>query len=159
LSNNLEPINVNAKQAYHNCEMTFSFYLNNNNSNFIVDTNQQYTINTTLKEVEILNEALHLYQSDGFKKQYLLFSNELDGKTKYPQFIENFDRSQALANELSTLAKDEDSLVQLSSYCLDTAPTFVDDFYLNKQIQSITIDNTTTQCNGYEELKQLLLTY
>lgn len=50
-------------------------------------------------------------------------------------YILRFKRSQELAKELNGLSNDEDSLVQLSEYCIKVAPTYEDDFAVNKQIE------------------------
>lgn len=153
MSNNLGLITVNEKKDYHNCEMTFCFYYNNDKSGFKVGKDQKYTIYTTLKEIELLNEALNIYQEDGFKDAYLLFSKEVNGNVKYPDFIPRFNKAHELAKKLSALANDEDNLVQLSQYCEETAPTLIDDFGINKQIESIAIEGETRDINGYEDLK------
>ena len=156
MSDNLEVVTVNERKAYHNCEMIFSFYHNHDKSDFKVEKDQKYKIYTRIKEVELLNEALEVYQEDGFKDSYLLFLSEIDGNGKYPDFVPRFNKSKELAEQLSALSKDEDSLVQLSEYCLETAPTYVDDFGINKQIESITIDGETKAINGYKDLKDYI---
>lgn len=156
MSDNLGLITVNERKAYHNCEMTFCFYYNNDKSDFKVEKDQKYKIYTTVKEVELLNEALNVYQEDGFKDAYLLFAEEVDGSIKYPDFVPHFNKSQELAKQLSALSNDEDSLVQLSEYCIETAPTYIDDFGINKQIESITIDGETRDINRYEDLKDYI---
>jgi hypothetical protein len=157
LSDNLGPIPVNEKKEYHDCEMIFCFYYDHKNSTFKVEKDQKYKIHTTIREVELLNEALNVYQEDGFKDSYLLFEAEVDGSKKYPEFVPRFNKARELARELSLLSNDEDSLVQLSEYCLEVAPTFVDDFGINKQIESITVNGTTRAVNGYQDLKEYLL--
>ena len=156
MSDNLGHITVNEKKEYHNCEMTFCCYYTHDKSDFKVEKDQKYKINTTIKEVDLLNEALNVYQEDGFKDAYLLFAAEVDGSIKYPDFVPHFKRSQKLAKQLNDLSNDEDSLVQLSEYCIEVAPTYVDDFGINKQIESITIDGKTRDINGYEDLKDYI---
>jgi len=157
LSDNAGQITVNEKKEYHNCEMSFCFYYDHNKSDFKVEKEQKYNIHTTLKEVEALNEALNVYQADGFKDTFLLFQAEVDGSAKYLDFLPRFKKSQELAKALNELSNDEDSLVQLSEYCIEIAPTFVDDFGINKQIESITIDGKTRELNGYADLKAYIL--
>lgn len=156
MSINLEVITVNEKKEYHNCEMTFCCYYDNDKSDFKVKKDQKYKIYTTIEEVELLNEALNVYQEDGFKDLYLLFSQEIDGAKKYPDFVDRFNMSQELAKKLNSLSNDEDSLVQLSEYCIETPPTYVEDFMINKQIESITIDGQRRDINGYEDLKNYM---
>ncbi len=151
-----EQITVNEKKEYHNCEMTFCFYYDNEKSDFKLEKDQKYTIHTTLKEVELLNEALNIYQEDGFKETFLLYTAEVDGSIKYPDFTPRFNRSQELARALTALSNDEDSLIQLSEYCIETPPTYADDFGINKQIESITIDAQTRDIDGYDDLKGFL---
>lgn len=156
MSDNSGVITVNEQKVYHNCEMTFSYYYKHDKSDFKVEKDQKYKIYTTIKEVELLNEALNVYQEDGFKDSYLLFSAEVDGSQKYPDFTPRFNRSKELAEQLSKLSNDDDSLVQLAEYCIETAPTYADDFGINKQIESITIDGETRDINGYEDLKDYI---
>ena len=156
MSDNLGLITVNEKKEYHNCEMTFSFYYNNDNSDFKVDENQKYKIHTTTQEVKLLNEALNIYQEDGFKETYLLFFAQADGASKYPDFVPRLKKAQELAQELNKLSNDEDSLVQLSEYCMEQAPTYADDFGINKEIKSIIIDGVSKDINGFEDLKDYL---
>lgn len=137
--------------------MTFSCYYIHDKSDFKVSKDQKYKINTTVKEVELLNEALNVYQEDGFKDAYLLFAAEMDGSVKYPDFVSRFKKSQELAKALNELSNDEDSLVQLSEYCIEVAPTYVDDFGINKQIESITVEGKTRELNGYKDLKAYIL--
>ena len=146
-------ITVNEKKKYHNCEMTFCYYYDHDSSDFKVEKDQKYRIHTTVKEVEVLNEALNVYQADGFKDTYLLFAADVDGSKTYPDFVPRFNRSQELAEQLGKLSNDEDSLTQLSEYCMEEAPSYVDDFGINKQIESITIDGKIREVNGYEDLK------
>lgn len=157
MSENIGLITVNEKKEYHNCEMTFCYYYEHDKSDFKVDKDQKYKIYTTIKEIEILNDALNVYQENGFKNLYLLFSSEVNGSKKYPDFVPLFKKSQELVKQLSKLSNDNDSLVQLSEYCIEQAPTYVDDFGINKQIESITIDGRTIDIKGYEELKQYIL--
>lgn len=135
--------------------MVFSFYSTHQNT-FEVNQEQKYKIYTTTKEVQVLNEALNIYQSDGFKNSYLLFEEEIDGSKKYPDFLPYFKKSQEIAKVLQGLAQDEDSLVQLNEYCLEIAPTYLDDFMLNKKIESIIIDREEKEIKGYEDLKAIL---
>ena len=157
MTNNLELITVNEKKEYHNCEMTFSCYFTHDKSDFKVEKDQKYKIHTSIKEVEVLNEALNIYQEDTFKDSYLLFAAEIDGSKKYPEFVERFNKSQELAKQLNALSNDEDSLVQLSEYCEEQAPTYADDFGINKQIESIMVENETRSIEGYEDLKSYIL--
>ena len=156
MSENLGVIPVNEKKEYHNCEMTFCFYYDHEKSSFKVEKDQKYKIYTTIKEVELLNEALNVYQEDGFKETYVLFHTQNDGDSKYPEFTPRLHKAKELARELSSLSNDEDSLVQLSEYCLEVAPTYVDDFGINKQIESITIDGQTRDINGYRDLESYI---
>lgn len=156
MSDTLELITVNTKKEYHNCEMTFCLFYNHPKSIFKVDKDQKYKIHTTLKEIAVFNEALTIFQEDGFKDAYLLFSEEIDGSKKYPDFVERFKKSQKVARELNKLSNDEDSLEQLQEYCEEQAPTYADDFGINKQIESIRFNNKTTTFDGYEDLKQYL---
>jgi len=149
-------ITVNQKQDYHNCEMIFSFFYHSESSDFAVEKDQKYKIHTTLKEVEILNEALHIYQEDGFKEAYLLFLEEKDGSVKYPDFVPRVQKAHELSKALQDLAQDEDSLVQLSEYCIETPPTYKDDFGINKQIEAIVFNRHTKEVSGYEDLKVYL---
>lgn len=130
-------ITVNTPKEYHNCEMIFSFNYKNENTNFKVDEKQKYKIFTTLKEVETLKAALDVYQEEGFKDAYLLYFEEVNGDAKYPEFTLRFKKAQELAKALNDLANDEDSLVQLSEYCLETPPTYADDFRINKRIEEV----------------------
>lgn len=150
-------ITVNKKQDYHNCEMVFSLYYNHAKSDFKVEKDQKYKIHTTIQEVEVLNEALNVYQAEGFKDTYLLFAAEVDGSAKYPDFVPRLNAAQALGKQLQALSNDEDSLVQLSEYCIEIIPTYNDDFGINKHIESITIDGITRETNGYEDLKAYIL--
>lgn len=147
---------VNEKKDYHSCEMVFSLYYDHAKSDFKVDKEQKYKIYTTIKEVEVLNEALNVYQSEGFKDAYLLFAAEVDGSAKYPDFVPRVDQAHALAKQLNDLSNDEDSLVQLSEYCIEVIPTYADDFGINKQIESITIDGVTRVINGYDDLREYI---
>jgi len=146
-------ITVNQKQDYHNCEMIFSFFYHSESSGFVVEKDQKYKIYTTLKEVEILNEALHIYQEDGFKEAYLLFAAEKDGSAKYPDFVPRVTRAHELSKVLQDLSHDEDSLVQLSEYCIETPPTYKDDFGINKQIEAIIVNGQAKEVSGYQDLK------
>jgi len=137
--------------------MTFSLFYNHPQSSFKVEKDQKYKIHTTLKEIAVFNEALTIFQEDGFKDAYLLFSVEIDGSKKYPDFVERFEKSQKVARDLNKLSNDEDSLEQLQEYCEEQAPTYADDFGINKQIESITLNQQTTTINGYEDLKKYLL--
>lgn len=156
MSENLGLITVNEQKEYHNCEMVFSLYYNHAKSDFKVEKDQKYKIHTTIQEVEVLNEALNVYQAEGFKDTYLLFSAEVDGSAKYPDFVPRLKTAQALGKQLQALANDEDSLVQLSEYCIEIIPTYKDDFGINKSIESITIDGVTRDINGYEDLKEYI---
>ncbi|MDA7816739.1 hypothetical protein N9A28_00955 [Sulfurimonas sp.] len=156
MSENIGLITVNAKKEYHDCEITFCLYYESDASDFKLDKDQKYKIHTTIEEVEILNEALHVYQADGFKKMFLLYSDEIEPSKKYPEFVTSFEAVTKLGQSLQKLAKDEDSLVQLQEYCLDTPPTYVDDFGINKDIESITINGKTKELNGYQDLKDYL---
>lgn len=157
MSDTLELITVNTKKEYHNCEMTFSLFYKHPQSTFKVEKVQKYKIHTTLKEIAALNEALQVFQEDGFKDAYLLFSAEIDGSKKFPDFVERFEKSQQVAKELTKLSNDEDSLDQLQEYCEEQAPTYADDFGINKQIESITVNNQVTTVNGYTDLKNYLM--
>ena len=156
MSENLGLITVNEQKDYHNCEMVFSLYYNHAKSDFKVEKDQKYKIHTTIQEVEVLNEALNVYQAEGFKDTYLLFAAEVDGSAKYPDFVPRLSTAQALGKELQALSNDEDSLVQLSEYCIEIIPTYNDDFGINKSIESITIDAVTRDINGYEDLKEYI---
>ncbi len=156
MSENLGLITVNEQKEYHNCEMVFSLYYNHAKSDFKVEKDQKYKIHTTIQEVQVLNEALNVYQAEGFKDTYLLFSAEVDGSAKYPDFVPRLKTAQALGKQLQALANDEDSLVQLSEYCIEIIPTYKDDFGINKSIESITIDGVTRNINGYEDLKEYI---
>lgn len=156
MSENLGLITVNTKKEYHNCEMVFSLYYNHAKSDFKVEKDQKYKIHTTIQEVEVLNEALNVYQSEGFKDAYLLFAAEVDGGAKYPDFVPRLNTAQALAKQLNDLSNDKDSLVQLSEYCIEIIPTYDDDFGINKQIESITIDGVTRETNGYDDLREYI---
>lgn len=154
MSENLGLITVNEQKDYHNCEMVFSLYYNHAKSDFKVEKDQKYKIHTTIQEVEVLNEALNVYQAEGFKETYLLFAAEVDGSAKYPDFVPRLNTAQALGKQLQALSNDEDSLVQLSEYCIEMIPTYNDDFGINKHIESITIDGVIRDINGYEDLKE-----
>ncbi len=149
-------ITVNKKQAYHNCEMTFCFYYSNEKSDFKVEKDQKYKIHTTIKEIEQLNEALNIYQADGFKEAYLRYVSEVDGSQRYPEFVIDYIDAVEAGRKLQALANDEDTLVQLSEYCIETAPTYADDFGINKQIEAISIDADTRTVNGYEDLREYI---
>lgn len=153
MSESVGLITVNEKKEYHNCEMVFSLYYNHEKSDFKVEKDQKYKIHTTIQEVEVLNEALNVYQAEGFKDAYLLFASEVDGGAKYPDFVPRLKTAQALGKQLQALSNDEDSLVQLSEYCIEIIPTYNDDFGINKQIESITIDGVTREMQGYDDLK------
>lgn len=60
MSDDLGDITVNKKKEYHNCEMTFSCYYAHDRSDFKVEKDKTYKIYTTIKEVELLNEALNV---------------------------------------------------------------------------------------------------
>lgn len=156
MSDTAGPITVNEKKDYHNCEMIFSLYYNHAKSDFKVEKDQKYKIHTTIKEVEVLNEALNVYQAEGFKDTYLLFAAEVDGSVKYPDFVPRLNTAKALAKQLNDLSNDEDSLVQLSEYCIEIIPTYEDDFGINKQIESITIEGVTRDINSYDDLKEYI---
>ena len=156
MNETVEIISINEKKEYHNCEMLFSFFNDNAKSNFQVDQEQKYSIHTTIKEVEVLNEALNVFQNKGFKDNFLNYTSVVDGSQQYPEFVVDYIAAVDLAKELQSLANDEDSLVQLSEYCMETPPTYEDDFRINKQIVSITIDSQTRDINGYEDLKKYL---
>lgn len=156
MNDDVSLITVNTKKEYHNCEMTFCFYYNNDESDFKVNKDQKYKIYTTVKEVTLLNEALNVYQEEGFKDTYLLYSAETDGSQKYPAFVGDYIDAVQLGKALQALANDEDSLVQLSEYCIEIPPTYADDFGINKQIESIRIDSEKRDVSGYEDLKDYL---
>ncbi len=147
---------VNEKQDYHNCEMGFCFYYESDTSDFKVGKEQKYKIHTTLKEVEKLNEALNIYQAEGFKEAFLRYTSEVDGSNKYPEFVIDYIDAIETGRALQALANDEDSLVQLSEYCIDIPPTYADDFGINKQIESITVEGKTELVNGYEDITDYL---
>ena len=149
-------ITVNERQAYHNCEMIFSMYYESDTSDFKVDKDQKYKIFTTIKEVEVLNEALELYQKQGFKDNYLRYINSKDGSNEYPGFVIDYIDSVELGKLLQALANDEDSLVQLSEYCTETAPTYEDDFRINKKIEAIIIDGKQRVIDGNEDLQEYI---
>ena len=156
LDETLALLTVNEKKAYHNCEMIFSCYYEHDTSDFKVTKKQKYKIHTSIKEVEALNEALNVYQEAGFKDTYLLFSQEIDGSKKYPDFVQVFKHSQELARKLASVSNDEDSLDQLQEYCTEQAPSYADDFGINKQIESLTLENYTREIDSYEDLKSYL---
>jgi hypothetical protein len=156
LSNTEGPLTVNKQKDYHNCEMVFSLYYNHPKSAFKVEKDQKYKIHTTIQEVEVLNEALNVYQAEGFKDAYLLYAAEVDGSSKYPDFVPRLNTAKALAKQLNDLSNDEDSLVQLSEYCIEIIPTYDDDFGINKQIESITIDGVTRDIKGYDDLREYI---
>ncbi|NOR55991.1 MAG: hypothetical protein GQ531_07255 [Sulfurovum sp.] len=158
MSNQITSIIVNEKRDYHNCEMTFSCSIERNSNNFEIDQDQPYIIYTTLKEVEVLNEALAIYQAEGFKEKLWRYTNEVDASTKYPEFVKDSETAKAIGKKLNDLCQDSDSLVQLQEYCMEQAPTYADDFNINKSIDAITIDNDCKEINGYEDLKSYLLT-
>jgi len=146
-------VSVNEKQKYHNCEMIFSFYYHNKENGFKVDEEQKYKIHTTIKEIEVLNEALELYQEDRFKENYLLYTSEVDGSNVYPLFAGDYIESVSLSRSLQALANDEDALVQLSTYCLETPPTYEDDFKINKKIESIILDGQKHAFEDFDEIQ------
>jgi len=152
----MQIIIVNSKKDYHNCEMIFSFYYKSDTSDFNVQNNQKYNIHTTIKEIEALNEALNVFQSNSFKEQYLLYSEQIDGSIKYPEFKSTYEKSKELALILTKLSNDEDRLDQLTNYCMQIAPTYDDDFKINKKIESIIIDKTIQTVNGYDDLKEYI---
>jgi len=156
LSSSVEAIVVNKEQEYHNCEMTFRFSYDNDKSDFSVDEEQKYMIHTTVAEVEALNEALNVYQSEGFKENFLLYTAVVDGSDKYPGFVIDYMDAVQLGRALQALAKDEDSLVQLNEYCLETPPTYADDFRINKHIESITVNGITRDVEGYEDIEEYM---
>jgi len=123
----LDLVIVNMKKDYHNCEMIFS----------CSHSEEKYQIYTTLKEVEVLKEALEIYQAEGFKEQFLLYSDAINPEEEYPEFVASFKKVHALGKSLQALAKDDYSLTQLQDYCLEQAPTYVEDFMINKQILSV----------------------
>lgn len=136
MNETLGQIPVNTKQTHHDCEMIFS-YSTSGQSDFSIDSEQRYKIYTTLEEIEVLKEALEMYQAEGFKEQFLLYSNALSPKEEYPEFVASFKKVHALGKSLQSLAKDDYSLTQLQDYCLEQATTYVEDFMINKQIHSI----------------------
>lgn len=158
MSDTTDVLTVNTKKDYHNCEMIFSMYYENPDNGFKVDEEQQYRIFTTIKEVDALNEALNLFQSKGFKDNFLLYTSVVDGSAYYPEFVIDYIDAIELGKELQILANDEDSLVQLSEYCLETPPTYEDDFKINKKIESITIDGDTKTISDYDDLEAYIST-
>jgi hypothetical protein len=149
-------LTVNEKKAYHNCEMIFSFFYKNEANGFEVDKDQKYKIYTTLREVEVLNEALNLYQKPGFKDNYLRYVNTVDGSNSFPEFVIDYIDSVELTKSLQALAHDEDSLVQLSEYCFETPPTFEDDFRINKKIETIIIGAEEKDVTDFDDLEEYL---
>ena len=152
MSDTTDIITVNTKKDYHNCEMIFSMYYENPENGYKVDKDQKYRIHTTIKEVEALNEALNVFQSEGFKENFLRYTSVVDGSARYPEFVMHYIDGIEVGKELQALANDEDSLVQLSEYCLETPPTYEDDFKINKKIESISIDGQTRSIDGYDDL-------
>jgi len=155
VNDNTVLITVNEKQEYHNCEMIFYFY-NNDENGFRVTKDQKYKIHTTIKEVEALNEALNVYQADGFKEKYLLYNSVMDGSDQYPEFAIDYIDSVQVCRTLQSLANDEDSLVQLSEYCLDVAPTYKDDFMINKRIESVIVGSHKKEIEDYDDLEEYM---
>ncbi len=149
-------ITVNEKKPHHDCEMVFSFDYENKENGFEVDSEQKYRIHTTLKELALLNIALHLYQAEGFKDKYWLYTNTVDPSNVYPMFVPDYIEAIGIGKQLQALAVDEDSLVQLSEYCLETPPTYEDDFRINKVIHSVTVKGVTTEISDYEDIKDFL---
>ena len=156
MNDNIDLITVNEKREYHDCEMVFSLEYHNRNNGFKVQKDQKYKIHTSVKEVKILNEALQVYQAEGFKDTYLLYMAHVDGHALYPDFTPYMEKAHSLTKQLQDLSKDEDSLVQLSEYCLEIIPTYGDDFRINKHIESIIIGGRTRIVSGYEDLKDCL---
>lgn len=156
MNDTIDPITVNEKKEYHDCEMIFSLEHHNHINGFKVDKDQKYKIHTSIKEVEILHEALKVYQAEGFKDAYLLYMAHVDGDAIYPDFTPQLQKAHLLTKQLQSLAKDEDSLVQLSEYCLEIIPTYEDDFRINKHIESIIIEGKTRVVNEYGDLKDYL---
>ena len=126
-------VTVNEKKTYHNCALRFSMFSSDSSSDFKVDDSIYYCIHTTLKEVELLNEALNIYQNDNFKSDYLEYFEAHDAKEKFPAFHEKFENSQKIAKALKALANDEDALTQLQSYVLDIVPTYRDDYFYRQK--------------------------
>lgn len=156
MSESLVYVNVNEKKEYHDCEMIFSFYLDYKADDFEVDSDVKYKINTTLKELFVLNEALTLYQKKGFKDNYLAYASVLDGSQQYPNFVIDYIDSVELTKQLQGLANDEDSLVQLNSYCLDTPPTYEDDFRINKKIEAIIYQGESVSFKDADDIEEYL---
>ena len=156
---NSQLIYVNQKREYHNCSMIFSYYQTHTPSHFQVDCTLRYHIFTTLTELKLLNEALHIYQAHGFKEAYLKYNSEIHAKDENSEFAKKLQEAQQIAKELQSLAQDEDSLVQLQEYILETPPTYVDDFYINKKIEAIIIDEATHTISDYKAIKKLLASY
>ena len=147
-------ITVNTPQEYHNCSLLFSFEYTNPDNGFSVDSEQLYKIHTTLKEVEALNEALAVYQKPGFKENFLLYTSVQDGSNKYPNFVFDYMDAVESGKRVQYYANDEDSLVQLSSYCMETAPTYEDDFKINKHLHVLEIDDKRYELGDYEECEE-----
>ena len=156
MSESIHIISVNTKKEYHNCEMIFSFLNDDIKSDFEVDQDQEYKIHATIKEVEILNEALNVFQKPGFKDNFLIYTAVTDGSQQYPEFVIDYITAVEFGKELQALANDEDSLVQLSEYCMETPPTYEDDFRINKKIVSVTIDGQTELVNGYDDVEEYI---
>jgi len=156
LSETTNIISVNTKKEYHNCEMIFNFLNDDIKSDFEVDQEQQYKIHTTIKEVEKLSEALSVFQKPGFKENFLIYTSVQDGSNEYPNFVMDYITAVELGKELQALANDEDSLVQLSEYCMETPPTYEDDFRINKRIISITIDGQTHDVKDFDDVEDFI---
>jgi hypothetical protein len=103
------------------------------------NSEEKYKIYTTVKEVEVLQEALDVYQAEGFKEQFLVYSNALSPEEEYPEFVSAFKKVHSLGKSLQALAQDAYSLTQLQDYCLEQASTYVEDFMINKQILSVVL--------------------
>jgi len=153
----IAPIPVNTMQAYHNCEMVFSFFYENSENGFRVTVDdQKYLIYTTLKEVELFNETLYLFQTPGFKEDFFNYVNTMNPETVLSGFTPYYEHAQRLSKSLYRAANDENALTKLNDHCLQIPPTYKDDFMLNKQIDSLRVGITKKEFNGYEEVRSFL---
>jgi hypothetical protein len=147
---------VNTPQPYHNCELIFSYHYENPANGFKVDDQQLYHIHTTMKEVYILNEVLEIFQAPGYKEQFIDYNNVTDGSNVYPAFVIDYIDGVQMGKQLRALAKDDDGLVQINDFCLETPPTYEDDFKINKTLHELKIGDETYHIDDYEDFKEYL---
>ncbi len=153
MNDSIPTFHINDRKPYHDCELYFCFDYVNKQTGFQVDNTQTYLMHTTIKEVELLNEALNIYQAKGFKDKVLDFQSGSGGDESLDVFQKQYEHVLKLSRSLKELCQDEDSLIQLSEYCLETPPTYEDDFKINKHIRSVTVEGEKIKVRDCDDLK------